>query len=282
MDTIPIADAHCHLNPIKGIGVKTLGTKFKSQGGWYLGIVSLSPSHLGYELSLRGYEKTFQTIVKSCRELKSLGLKYCIHLGFHPAEVDKLMNSGLNAKQTLELGLRVINLACSMIERGEAHGIGEVGIQHYKTSEERVRIAEEIMKYSLIKARDLKVPIHLHLDQNPSTLMKVKNIVVEMGYDAEKIVIHHITPELLEKALKLNFSTTIVGKTNNLIFICRRNLVTLIESDYLDDPKRPGAVIVPWSICRNWRKLLNKGVCDEEFIYRINVEEIERLYGVHP
>jgi len=279
---IPIADAHCHLNPLKGIGIKSLGRKFKDRGGWYLGIVSLSPSHLGLESSLDGYRKTFSITAEFCRELNQVEVKYRIHLGFHPAEVDKLMNLGFSAKQTLELGLKVIDMACSMIERGIAHGLGEVGIQHYKTSKERLRIAEEIMKYSLMRAKDLKVPIHLHLDQNIMTITKVKKLATEIGCHLRNIVIHHVTLELLEKTLELGFSTTIVGKIGNLTAVCERNLVTLVESDYLDDPKRPGAVIVPWSICRSWRKLLSRGICDEEFAYKVNVDEITRLYKISP
>lgn len=280
--TVPIADVHCHLNPVKGIGVKSLAKKFKSSGGWYLGVVALSPSHMELELSLKGYERAFQILIDSCRELSRVGLKYRLHLGFHPAEVDKLMNLGLSAERTLKLGLEVIDLVCSMVKRGVVHGIGEVGVQHYKTSKERVMIAEEIMKYSLMKAKDLEVPVHLHLDQSLTTVMRVKRIATEVECDFKKIVIHHVALELLERVLELGFSTTIVGRINNLTVACRKGLVTLVESDYLDDPRRPGAVIVPWSICRNWNKLLNREICNEEFAYKVNVEEVEKLYGICP
>lgn len=280
--TTPIADAHCHLNPIKGVGIEFLAKKFKNFGGWYLGVIALSPSYMEFELSLKGYEKAFQVLIDSCRKLSQVGLKYSLHLGFHPAEVDKLMNLGLKAEQVLELGFKVIDLVCLMIKRGVAHGIGEVGVQHYKTSKERIMIAEGIMKYSLMRARDLEVPIHLHLDQSMTTIMRVKRIATKVGCDFKRIVIHHVALELLEKTLELGFSTTIVGKSSNLITACRKGLVTLVESDYLDDPRRPGAVMVPWSLCRNWNKLLNKGLCDEEFVYKVNVEEIEKLYRVCP
>jgi len=51
---------------------------------------------------------------------------------------------------------------------------------------------------------------------------------------------------------------TIVGRKSeiNEALNHHNDVNILIESYYLDDPKRPGAVITPWSIPRNWVKII--------------------------
>jgi len=278
----PVADAHCHLNPAKGLGPKLVGKRFREEGGWYLGVVCLSPTHMGLELSLEGYERAFRALAESCRALGEVGVKYRLHLGFHPAEVDKLAELGLSLSEVVELGRRVIDLACSMIREDVAHGLGEVGVQHYETAPERVEAALEVTRYAIARASELGVPVHLHLNQRPSTVATVRRIAVEEGCDLSRLVVHHASLEVLPVALSSGFSATVVGKVGNLAEACRRGLLALAESDYLDDPRRPGAVMVPWSLPRSWRRALRRGFCSEEHAYRANIDEVARLYGVAP
>lgn len=53
-----------------------------------------------------------------------------------------------------------------------------------------------------------------------------------------------------------------------------------METDYLDDLSRPGAVLGPKTVPRRTRKLLNAGLISEDDAYRIHVENVERLYAI--
>jgi Predicted metal-dependent hydrolase (urease superfamily) len=53
-----------------------------------------------------------------------------------------------------------------------------------------------------------------------------------------------------------------------------------METDYLDDLTRPGAVMGPRTVPRRTRKLINSGLITEEDAYQIHVERVEKLYGV--
>jgi len=68
--------------------------------------------------------------------------------------------------------LKVLNLACKFISEGFAQGHGEFGRQHYSTKPERRRVAEEILNEALIKAYELNVSIHLHLEQGGKITVK--------------------------------------------------------------------------------------------------------------
>ena len=54
----------------------------------------------------------------------------------------------------------------------------------------------------------------------------------------------------------------------------------MMETDYLDDPKRPGAVMAPATVPKRTKAMLEKGVFDEETVYKIHKEWPERVYGI--
>lgn len=53
-----------------------------------------------------------------------------------------------------------------------------------------------------------------------------------------------------------------------------------METDYLDDSSRPGAVLGPRTVPRRTIEFLNKGIFTEEDAYRIHQETVERVYGL--
>lgn len=53
-----------------------------------------------------------------------------------------------------------------------------------------------------------------------------------------------------------------------------------METDYLDDLSRPGAVLGPKTVPRRTRKLFNAGLISEDDVHRIHVENVERVYGI--
>jgi TatD-related deoxyribonuclease len=56
----------------------------------------------------------------------------------------------------------------------------------------------------------------------------------------------------------------------------------MFESDYIDDPSRPGKVIYPWEVAENTKKAMKEGLLDEEKAYRIHIDNISKFYLVTP
>jgi len=54
-----------------------------------------------------------------------------------------------------------------------------------------------------------------------------------------------------------------------------------MESDYIDDLRRPGAVVGPKSVPRVSRVLLEKGLVSEEDLEKIHIDNVEKVYGVN-
>ena len=53
-----------------------------------------------------------------------------------------------------------------------------------------------------------------------------------------------------------------------------------METDYLDDKTRPGAVLGPKTVPRRTLELLKQGLIDEDDAYLIHVTNIENIYNI--
>ncbi|MEM4559682.1 MAG: hypothetical protein QW208_07065, partial [Acidilobaceae archaeon] len=62
--------------------------------------------------------------------------------------------------------------------------------------------------------------------------------------------------------------------------ITNLNAIFMFESDYLDDPKRPGVVAYPWVMAENIIRIARERLELEEKLYKINVDNIIKLYGI--
>jgi TatD-related deoxyribonuclease len=62
--------------------------------------------------------------------------------------------------------------------------------------------------------------------------------------------------------------------------LCREKRRFTMESDYMDENSRPGAVIGPRSVPRVTYRLLQGGLITEEDAHRIHVTTPEQVYGV--
>ncbi len=273
-----ISDNHLHVNPIRGLGPQEVARRFRKEGGKFAVIVSLLTWSLDLEpMKIESFEKLYEITIKSCRIFNSEDVKAICMLGIHPAEIQKMIDDGWSLDKIIDFVYRCLRIIEKHIKNGEAHGIGEVGRPHWNVSERDLKIHEEVLKICLQYAKDLDVPVHLHLDRNGmKTLEYISNIVHTIGNRDYSVVIHHAEAIIIEEAWNRKLVPSIpVGKRQDFEDALRCRPLYVPESDYLDDPKRPGAVIPPWSLARKLQKL------DRELIYVICVENMRKIYGDH-
>ena len=89
----------------------------------------------------------------------------------------------------------------------------------------------------------------------------------------EKVVKHFATPEtpLVPSLIARHEAIPALGHAGRSF---------MMESDYMDENSRPGAVIGPRSVPRFTRRLLDAGEITEEVLHRIHVDTPSRTYGV--
>ncbi|WP_440059189.1 TatD family hydrolase [Thermogladius sp. 4427co] len=278
---VKFSDAHMHLNPVKGMGAARVSDRLVKEGFWFIALVSLPPYHYGFEyIGIESYEKALEILVREARHLREKGLRVSVFAGFHPAEIDEYEKKGINIREIYELAEKVLSLIEKKIREGEIDGIGEVGRQHYGTSYSRISLSELIMIKSMELAKDLNVPVHLHLDQSGWSLCRLVSKIAELvGVRKELLLIHHASKSTAISCTGESLYVSIPVK-NLQEYIVDIKARALVESDFIDDNTRPGVAAYPWEIPRIARSLVNSGVLDEDTLYKIMVDNIVEFYRV--
>lgn len=287
MEQIPVTDNHIHVDPVNGEGPVAVATKFKRAGG----SVMISPN------------KPTWTVGASCsfREAMELGIKYVdlintetdvkafAVVGAHPAELSRRIKEGLALEKGEELLRDALKTAQKLVLEGKAVGIGEVGRPHYEVSTEELQVHNRLIQYAMELAKDAECPVQLHTETSgPGEFKEFAQMADKAGLERSQVIKHFSGPMVLEEENH--------GLTPSLI--ATRDVVTegveklhsglhsngklnfVMETDYMDDLSRPGAVLGPKTVPRRTRELLEKGIITEDEAYMIHVENIERIYHV--
>ena len=279
------ADAHLHSNPVSGLGIEKIAKRFKSLGGWFLALVSLPPTHYGLQQNLDGYVKAIDITISECRKARSLGLRVSCFAGIHPADLEKLLTRHItDSEKVLELSEYVLKEIARRCREGLLDGIGEVGRPHYTTRPEAFIINELVMNKALTLAKDLNVIVQLHLEQGGIlTVIDINQRIESIKLMKSKVILHHLDYRTAKEATKYGLSFTIPAKYPLLRHtFTHLKPVYMIESDYIDDPRRPGIAAYPWDVIEIQLTLLNEGIVNEEYLYKLNVDNIVMVYGVEP
>ena len=278
------ADAHAHTNPLKGLGAKTVSERFRESGGWFIALVSLPPTSLGLNSSPEGFERSIELVISECRAAREAGLRVACLGGYHPAMIDKMIDRlGMKPEDAYRYSIKIIDLACTYIEKGLLHGIAEVGRPHYQVKPHYVVLAEMVLDHALTKAKDLGAIVHLHLEEGGwITAKDIEDRIRRIGISKDRVAMHHAKPGLLEHAISMGIPATVPAIYQVIQIASKYQGFYMFESDYIDDPARPGKVLYPWEISENTLKATKEGFLNEEAVYKIHVENITRFYRVEP
>lgn len=278
------SDAHLHVNPLRGLGAEKVARKFKSKGGWFISIVSLPPHHYGFtDVNVESYKKTLDLIAREAVKAGAHGLEVAKFIGFHPAEVDNYYKLGVRADKLLKLVDEVFKLIESALKDNIIDGIGEVGRQHYGTSPERFVFSESIMTRALMLARDYNVPVQLHLEQGGlATAYSIKLLADTVGISTEKTILHHANLETATWSELYGLMFTAPIRYFDERYASNKWKYCMLESDFIDDPSRPGTSAYPWEIPDTISMFVEKNILSEEQAYKMLVDNVVKTFGVKP
>jgi len=126
------------------------------------------------------------------------------------------------------------------------------------------------------RAKEVDVPVVLHTES--TTILQCKKLV-EMGRKVgllpEKIVKHFAPPLILEKE-NYGLIPSVLASKKNIIAALNKGTRFMMETDYIDDSRRPGAVLGPKTVPKRTLDLINTGYLSEEkanIIHKINPEK---------
>lgn len=275
-----ITDNHMHLDP-RGLGVEA-AKKFSRAGGTHLIIVYKYAKDYRIDVKdERDFEKAYNIVINLCREVnKKTDLEaYCI-VGIHPAEIVELYKK-FGKEKTWDLCTRTFDIITKKYEEEEIIGIGEIGRPHFPVSSEVMEFCQKVMNEGLALSKDLDCAIQLHLEsfEDKEKFYELEKTV--KNYGRKERVIKHFAPPNVNLFREIGIMPSIISSKKNVKEAIKEGNRFLMETDYIDDLTRPGAVMGPKTVPKTTLKLLNSRILSENDIYKIHKENIEKVYKIN-
>ncbi len=283
----PIWDTHIHLD-LEGRGLSA-ALDFAKAGGTHICLVH-KPSFSGrLPETIEGVDQAYRkTLDLASKVRQNIGLDVRVVLGPHPVVWEKQIHT-LGLESSTQLHLESVELALNYCAQGEAVALGEVGRPHYPVSEEIWTAANMQLETVMRMASQASVPIQLHVEDNGALTNAELAFICDRAGMSRKNVVHHYASADVSEAFTHGLSSSVsMGKNSvsellNTFSECASTWT--METDYLDDPNRPGAVLGPKTIPKRTQqfvsdllKVLPKSDAEELLIHVHSIWP-SQLYG---
>jgi len=271
-----ILDNHLHLRR-DGRYIDAI-KDFQNAGGTHFILCQLPM--INKVIENKSYTDIYNITLKMAEEIKSkLDIGVFVTLGPYPVDYIKLLEK-FGKDTAISIMKKGIDEVANICKEGKCIGIGEIGRPHFPVSEEIINDSNNILMYGMQKAKEVNVPVILHTES--TTIAQCKDIVEmgkKVGLPANKIVKHY-SPALVLPEENFGLIPSILASKKNIELAISKNFRFLMETDYIDDPKRPGAVLGPKTVPKRTIDLLEKGLLTEEDVYKIHKDLPEKTYNI--
>lgn len=274
----PILDNHMHLDP-RG-QMENAVTQFARTGGTHIVLVN-KPYSSDELVASRSYEKRYEITLKLAEGCRSSHPDVVVFVVLGPYPVDLLrLSEHMPLEEAEKIMLDGMELARKYVEEGKAIAIGEIGRPHFPVDDEIMKLSNSILRYGMSCAKDADCPVVLHTE---SATERVWQELAEMAdlenFSRERVIKHFSGPVINEEA-NFGLFPSVLASKHNVKDAIKSGSRFMMETDYLDDPKRPGAVLGMATVPKMTRMLLRQQLATREQLIDIHKEHPERIYGI--
>lgn len=229
----------------------------------------------------KSYKKNYTETLKMAEEVEEkTNVKTYVTVGPYP--VDYLyLKKIFGRNKTIDLmkkGMREAAFFCQ--EYKKCIAIGEIGRPHFDVDDITFEDSNDILNYGMSCAKDANVPVVLHTENTtPDTCREFVEMGKKVGLSKEKIVKHYSPPLILESE-NFGLMPSVLASKKNILSAVKKGFRFMMETDYIDDPSRPGAVLGPKTIPKLSKKLLNEDIVSEEDLLKIHKINPEKTYNI--
>lgn len=267
----PILDDHLHLDPDHGRGIEAV-TDFSRTGGTHLLVVNKPSWHLG-ELPESGtdFRHVFETTLGVVKEsTKILDGRAWPVLGVHPGLISQLIDAGHTPAEAGEIMRAGLDLAAEYVADGRALAL-KSGRPHYEVEAEVWGASNAVLKHALALGAEHDCAVQLHTESSED-LTEIAAWAEDRGLPAHRVVKHYANGRLAGP------TPSVISRKDELRRAAEADDPFLMETDFIDDPDRPGAVLGPKTVPRRVNWLREEGY--DEAVRSAHVETPERVYGI--
>ncbi len=275
MENVPVYDNHFHMSP-SGRNIDAL-LEFESAGGTGITLVTLPYSEVpitdGRDFS-RSYEITYD-LARKARDLTDLEINVAV--GPYPVLIIPLAeHHGLAAAE--EMLMQGMEDAARDVSEGKACAIGEIGRPHFETDVRYVEASNRILQRGMELAKENDVPVIIHCESDQETNRSLSEIARKAGLDPGLVIKHSSLPLVTEEETFGVMPSMPASKSNIKIALAKGTDRFMIETDYIDDPNKPMAVMAPTTVPNKVHQILGSGMAGIDTIYRVCKDIPDSLY----
>ncbi len=271
----PVFDNHVHLQ--RGGRFIDAAIEFERKGGSSMLLVNLPPE--GDPCSPDFFEIMYSE-AESIRDavVEHTGLTVLLAVGPYPVTfIEMAREEGLQAAE--EKMITGVELAAAHVLDGKADAIGEVGRPHFPVPEEIMEASNRIMTECMKSAKEASCAVVLHTeDPYPSMMSGIADLADGAGIERGRVVKHHCT-DLITPAENSGIFPSVKATRELVQSSAAKGTRFMMETDYIDDPKRPGAILGIGTVPRRTRELIESGEFDDSIAWKIHGDNPSAVYG---
>jgi TatD-related deoxyribonuclease len=274
---LPIVDHHCHLSPT-GEGVAA-AARFRSAGGTHLFLATQNYSP-AVPRSLDAYRVQFETTERLARSVQEqTGVVVFTVLAPYP--LDLLGASAeIGLGEALALQRDALELAGRWIRERRAVALGEVGRAHFPVDAPVTEAIETVFRHALSVAHDVGCPVVVHSEDLDAAGFRYLATVARGAGLAPERVVKHYARSYVPAAEREGVAASYLARRDTVRDTLGDGPAWFLETDFLDDPHRPGAVLDLTTVPRRARAIAD---ASPERIDALRIpfsESPKRLYGL--
>jgi TatD-related deoxyribonuclease len=274
----PVLDNHCHLDR----GAEFIGAveAFWRAGGTHLNVVH-KPDFSNLPTDAASY---LDSVADTCSMADQIGretqVKAFATVAPHPVDLVKHIDRGLAVVEAEDLVREGLDASAEMVGQGRAVAIGEVGRPHFDVAIEVMDAANRLFEHAMVLAKEQDCAIVVHSESTtPSVCADIATRAERIGLSLDRIVKHY-SPPLVLPGENHGLMPSVLASRRFCREAASKGDRFMLETDFLDDPRRPGAVMALTTVPKRSYGLLNDGSFTEELLHRIHVHWPKVAYGV--
>ena len=251
---------------------------FKKAGGTHFVLCQYPMT--SFVIKEKSYKNCYLETLKMADEIRSeIGIGVFVTVGPYPVDYIKLIEK-FGRDTVIEIMEKGMDEAANLCEEKQWIAIGEIGRPHFPVDEQTLNDSNDILLYGMKKASDVGVPVVIHTESTtPDQCKELVEMGKKVGLPADKII-KHFSPPLIKETENYGVMPSVLASKKNIVEALKKGTRFLMETDYIDDPRRPGAVLGPKTIPRRTIELMEEGLLNDKQIYQIHKENPEKTYGI--
>lgn len=228
----------------------------------------------------KSYEKCYNETLLMADEIRSkIDVGVFVTVGPYPVDYLKLSEK-FGREKALSIMKKGIDEAVVLCEEKKCIGIGEIGRPHFKVDEQVIIDSNEIISYGMQRAKDVDVPVILHTESaTPIQFKEFAEMGKKAGLPVDKIV-KHFSPPLIFKNENYGIMPSVLASEKNISEALKKGTRFMMETDYIDDPVRPGVVLGPKTVPKRTLELIKKNNLNDKEAYEIHKLNPEKTYNI--